>query len=121
MNFKPAVAKQRSGQHVRLGEDLEPVADADDRTAGVGEALHLGHHRAEASNRTGADVVAVGEAARKHDRVEPREVGVAVPHVARLVAQQLGGVDHVLLAVAAGEDNDTEAHPAHASSMVSMR
>ena len=37
-----------------------------------GEALDLGHHRREARDRAGAQVVAVGEAARDDDRVDAR-------------------------------------------------
>ena len=85
--LEPAVAQQRAGQQVRLGQDLEPVADAEDRAARLGEAHDLGHDRAEARDGAAADVVAVGEAARQHDRVEAGEVGVAVPDVLGLEAE----------------------------------
>src|SRR5581483_10746520 len=46
-----------------LAEDLEAVADAEDRAAGVGERGDRGHDAREARDRAAAQVVAVREAA----------------------------------------------------------
>ena len=68
-NFRSAVAQHRAGQQPRLEQDLEAVADAEHRAAGVGERRDRGHDRREPRDRAGAQVVAVGEAARQDDDV----------------------------------------------------
>ncbi len=87
----------------------------------LGEAHDLRHHGREARDGAGADVVAVGEAARQHDRVEAGQVGVPVPDVLALEAEELRGADDVLLAVGAGEDDDAKSHGSYASPTTSMR
>ena len=73
------VADQRAGEQVGLAQDLEPVADAEHRHPAPGGGDHLGHHRREAGDRAAAQVVAVGEPAGEHDRVDALQVVVAVP------------------------------------------
>ncbi len=80
------VADQRTRQQVGLAQDLEAVADAEHRHPPPGCLDDLGHDRREPADRTAAEVVAVGEAARQHDRVDPAQVVVAVPQRDRLVA-----------------------------------
>ena len=79
-----AVCHHRPREQPSLGEDLEPIADAEDRRPARGEPFHLLHHRGEAGDGSGAQVVAVGEAPGKDDTVGPREVGLAVKHQFRL-------------------------------------
>ena len=81
---QPRVLLERAGQEPRLAEHLEAVADADDRAAARRERRDGRHDRREPRDRTGAQVVAVREAAGQHDGVEPVEVGVVVPDVADL-------------------------------------
>ena len=57
------VGQQRAGQQAGLAQHLEAVADAEHRTALGGEPRDRVHHRREAGDRAGAQVVAVGEAA----------------------------------------------------------
>ena len=63
------VADHRAGQQMRLAQDLEPVADAEHRQAALGGPNHLTHDRREPGDRTGAQVIAVTEAAGQDDRI----------------------------------------------------
>ena len=83
------VGQQRAGQQARLAEHLEAVADPEHEAAGGGELGHLLHHRREAGDRAGAQVVAVGEAAGDDHRIDALQVAVAVPQDHRL-ADPLG-------------------------------
>ncbi len=103
------VRQQRAGEEAGLAEDLEAVADAEHRAAGLGELDHLAHHRREASQRTDAQVVAVGEAAGDDDRIDALQIGVAMPEQLR-VADGGAGAERIDLVAGAGEANDSEAH-----------
>ena len=102
------VLLQRSRQEAGLGEDLEAVADAEHRSAVGREARDGLHHRREARQGAGAQVVAVGEAPRQDDAVEAAEVGRGVPDELGLRAQLRNARDRVVLTVRAGEDNDAD-------------
>ena len=107
------VAQQRAGQQPRLGQDLEPVAGADHRPAGRGEGLDGAHHRREARDGAGPQVVAVREPAGQNHGVRPPEVGLGVPHQAVLPAEHLGRhVREVALAPGAGKDHHRDARAA---------
>ena len=94
------VRQQRARQQARLAQHLEAVADAEHQAAVAGEALHLGHDRREARERAGAQVVAVGEAARDDHRVDAPQVVVAVPEQDRL-ADARGRLQRVALVAGA--------------------
>ena len=68
-----AVAPHGAGQEARLEQDLEAVADAEHQPARLGVPLDRRHHRRERRHRAGAQVVAVGEAARQDHEVAPLE------------------------------------------------
>ena len=105
------VSHQRARQEVRLAEDLEAVADADDRLARLGVLDDGLHHRRKAGDRAGAKVVAVGEAAWEDDAIVRGEVGLAVPDEVSFVAHDVPqGVLRVVVAPGAGENDDGEAH-----------
>ena len=106
------VLLQRAGQQPGLGEHLETVADADHRTARGREFADRGHHRREAGQRAGAEVVAVREAAGNDDRVDAVDGRVGVPAQLRFRAQALDRPHHVELAVGARELHhpDVRAH-----------
>ncbi len=105
---QPAVAEQGAGQEMRLGQDLEAVADPEDEPAIGGERGHGAHHRAEPGDHAGPQVVAVGEAARQDhpgDAVEGRRL---VPQDDRLGAGDLERVDGIDVAVRAREQHDPD-------------
>src|SRR5437868_3857162 len=79
-----------SAEPTSLARDLEAVADGEHRPAALGERDHLLHDRAEASDRAGAQVVAVREAAGENHDVGALEVVVLVPQVRCLLAQRVG-------------------------------
>src|SRR5205823_5155149 len=106
------VLLQRSGQKPGFCKHLEPVADSDDGTTGGGEFLDGAHDRREAGDGTRAQVVAVREAAGKHDGVEPRQRAIAVPDQFSFAAERADRLDHIELAVRTGEHNNTNP-PAH--------
>jgi hypothetical protein len=69
---------------------------------------YLGHHRAEAGDRTGPEVVAVREAAGQHHRVDATKVGVRVPQEFGLRAETRERFDDIVFAVRTREDDDTD-------------
>jgi hypothetical protein len=103
------VRQQRARQQAGLAQHLEAVADPQDEPAVAREALDLAHDRREAGDRAHAQIIAVGEAARDHHRVDPAQVGVRVPQQLRLADSARGehGVDVV---AGAGEADDPELH-----------
>src|SRR5438270_669739 len=83
------VADQRARQEAGLAQDLKPVADAPHEAAAVGELADPLHHGRETRDRAGPQVVAVGEAAGEDDAVTALELGVLVPQVDELLAEDL--------------------------------
>ena len=73
------VAYQRAGQQVGFAEHLEAVAYAENRQAVPSGGDHRLHNRGEPSDRAAAQVIAVGESARKDDRVDIGQNRVGVP------------------------------------------
>ena len=113
---EPAVPHQRAGKQPGLAQNLEPVADAQDRAAFPREALHRGHDRAESGDGAGAQVVAVAEAAGQHHHVGALQVGVAMPDEVGLRTRGCRRPERVDVAVAAGEPDDRDsAHQASTS------
>src|SRR3954470_18020173 len=108
------VAEQRAGQQPRLAQHLEAVADPEHEAALAREGDHRLHDRREARDRPDAQVVAVREAARDDDALDPAEVRVGVPEEHRL-AHALGGELRVDLVARAGEADDSRPQPAAAS------
>jgi hypothetical protein len=104
-----AVREQRARQQPRLAEHLEAVADPEHGAALARELDHRLHQRREAGDRTGAQVVPVGEAARYDNGVHPAEVAVLVPEQLR-VAEAAAGEQRVHLVAGAGEADDAELH-----------
>ena len=81
-NWRIAIADQRAGQQPGFAEDLEPVADAQDQAAVVGELLDGLHHRAEPRDRAAAQIIAVAESAGHDDGVGVAERSFLVPDIA---------------------------------------
>ena len=111
VKLQVAVAQHRAGEESRLAENLEAVADAQDRPAGSGEVADGGHHRGKPGDRAGAQVVAVRKAARQHDDVGAVEARLLVPDELRLLPEHvLRGVIRVVIAVGSGKNDDAEFH-----------
>jgi hypothetical protein len=76
------------------------------------------HDRGKARHRTGAQVIAVREPAGQNHDVGALQIGVLVPEILGLLAEQIGrGVICVFVAIAAGKDDDTETHGQSPTSM----
>src|SRR5262249_18609521 len=97
-----------AGKQARLGEDLEAIADADDRTAVGGELADGLHDRAEPGDGARSQVVAVGEAAGHDDGVDAVDRAVAVPEQPGVGAEVAHDLEHVELAVRPGEQHDPD-------------
>src|SRR5690606_26144135 len=107
------VHEQDAGQEARFAEDLKAVAHAEDRRSGGGARLHLAHDRRARGDRAAPQIVAVGVAARNDDEVDLGQLGVGVPDAQRLLAGgALQRVQHVGIAVRAGEGDDGGLHGA---------
>ena len=99
----PRSSAARPAAEVRLAQHLEAVADTDDRTAGAGVLADRVHHRREARDRAGAEIVAVRETAGYDDRVDTLGRVVAVPEQLGRPAELLDRELHVELAVRSRE------------------
>jgi hypothetical protein len=104
------VADQGAGQQVRLAQDLEAVADAEHRHATLGRRDDLGHDGREAGDRTGAQVVAVREAARQDHSIDALEVVVTVPQRNGLAAGDAYGALRVDVVQGPRERDDADLH-----------
>ena len=103
------VADERAGQQVRLAQDLEAVADAQDGQASSGLAHDLAHDGSGRRDRAAAQVVAVGEAAGDDDRVDAVQVGVLVPQGHGLRARDFHRAGGVAVVEGTGEGDDSDA------------
>src|SRR3954463_1546145 len=100
------IAEECSGEKMRLGEDLEAVADTEDGTAALRELFERSHHLREAGDGAGPEVVAVREATRHHHGVHALQVGVGVPQLDRLGSSAFDRVQRVAITVGAREDGN---------------
>ena len=113
--FEILIAQQRSGEDTGFHQNLESVADAENETACRRELFHGAHDRREARNRAAAEIVAVGKSAGKKDCVDVAEIGGIVPDeigfAVQITAQILvNRVPRIVVAIAAGEDDDANFH-----------
>ena len=91
----------------------KPLQMPSTETAGLGVPLHRRHHRRQRRQGAAAQVVAVAPAARQHDELAALERSVLVPEEHRLLVEHvLQHVVHVVVAVAAREDDDAAPHDA---------
>src|SRR6266851_9046968 len=95
-----------------FAQDLKAVADADDEAAFVSEFHDALHNLREAGDRAAAQVVAVTEAARKHDALDAVERFILVPQYLRVLPQHLTQcVKRVVVIERSGETYDSPLHP----------
>ncbi len=104
------VAQQRPGDQARLGQHLEPVADAQHEAPVGREARHRPHDRAEPGDDPCPDIVAVGEPTRQDDRGSTVEGRLLMPERDRVGTGQGEGVERVTVAIASGEDDHADPH-----------
>ncbi len=106
------VAGERAGQEPRLGEDLEPVANAEHVPAALRVRADGPENRAHFGDGAGTKVVPVAESAGDRDEVRPRgKLRVRMPGDVRLEAAHVAErVDHLGIGIGSGEDDDASAH-----------
>src|SRR5205085_2232291 len=103
-----AVPNERAGKKPGLAQDLEAVADAEDRAAALSELADGTEHRREPRDRPRPQVVAVGEPSGEDDRVDVAELRVAVPGRNAGAAHALHGSERVTVVVRSGERDDSD-------------
>src|SRR5690606_31213373 len=109
------------GQQMRLGEYLEAVADAKNRTANAREFLDRRHHRREASDGSCPERVPIGEAAGEHNRIDSPEGGFAkVDHLGIHTDIVVQRADRVVISVAAVKPDHRDSGSAHAVTSASL-
>jgi hypothetical protein len=112
------VPDQGAGEQAGFTENLEPVADAEDRPTGTGVLLNRGHDRTEPRDGAAAEVVTVTESTWQNDDVDVRELGVSVPNRDSLSAGPDDGPVGFRLTVAAGVADDGDSNHQATTSMV---
>jgi len=112
------VPHERPGEDLRFAEDLEPIARAQDEPA-LGHELGQGlDHGRAAGHGARAQVVAVGEAARKNQTIKIVELPVPVPDVADGLAEDLADdVMEITVTPRPGKHHHAEVHGAEPSSL----
>jgi hypothetical protein len=97
-----AVAPQDTGQQSGFAQDLEAVADADNRFAHARECRYGIHDWRKTRDGSGAQVIAVRKATRQNQRVVGAQVSLFVPHERATMTQHIGDdVRTIALAVGA--------------------
>ena len=109
--LQSAIAQQRAGKQAALHQNLESVADAQHQSAVGREFLHCAHHRRKFGDGAATKIVAVGEAAGQDHRVDVAQRGRVVPDQLARLAEVMGNrVPSVVIAIAAGKNDDAESH-----------
>ena len=109
--FQPAIAHQRARQQPSFHQNLESVAHAQHQPARGRELLHRVHHRRKLGDGAAAQVIAVSKTARQNDCVQIAERRLIVPDIFNRLPKVLTHrVKRVVVAVAAGKNNDSESH-----------
>ena len=80
------IADQRARQQACLAQDLEPIADAEDGAALLGERADLLQDGCACGDRAATQVVAVAKPTGQHHRVDVVEVAIGVPQRDTLAA-----------------------------------
>ena len=105
------IADERAGQETRLAENLKAIANAQHMTAIVGKFLHRLHHWAKACDGTGAQVIAVTEAAGDEHGVRIAQARFLVPKQPGRMAEDIAQhMNAILVAVGTGKLDDSKVH-----------
>ena len=116
--LEAGIAHQSAGQQSGFGQNLEAVADAQHQSAACGKLLHRTHHRREAGDGPGAQVVAVGKAAGNQHGVDALQVLGVVPEKGDGLMSHFGNhVIGVVVAVGAGKDENPKFHASRLSAL----
>src|SRR5262249_50869400 len=107
------VAEQRAGQQTRLAGDLKAVADRENRPPAFRKRDDVLHHRAEARDGAGSQVITVAEPSREEEHVALFEVVIPLPQMHGVFAQLLDDcLVGVVITIRPGERDDPELHVA---------
>src|SRR5205807_9386701 len=105
------IANQSPWQQTCFAQNLKAIADPQNQIAFRGEFFHGVHDRRKASQRSGAQVIAVRKTARNDHGVVTAQVRIAVPdEIDRLAHVFRDHVIRIVIAVRSGKDYDTELH-----------
>jgi hypothetical protein len=101
------VAHQDAWQEPSLSQDLEAVADAKNEAAALRVSPHSVHDRRSRCDGSTAQIIAIREAPRKHDKIDAtREGMLTMPDDGRSNLSDLfQGTQCILLTVGAGKEN----------------
>ena len=109
--LEAGIAHERAGEQAGFSEDLKAIADAEDKTAALCEALDGLHDRGEAGDRAGAEVVAIGKAAGDEYGIDALKIFRVMPEKGDgLVSDFSDDVVGVVVAVGARKDEDAKFH-----------
>src|SRR5215475_3577998 len=94
-----------------FAKNLETVTDAKHQPAALGKTLHRFHDRCEARNGSGAQVIAISEAAGHDDSVAVFQIVRFVPEKrCRLLGDSRNHVVGIVITVRTGEYNNSVFH-----------
>ena len=106
------VADEGAGEEAGFGENLEAIAEAHDKAAGVSEFLHGTDDGGEFRDGTAAEIVSVAEATGEDDGINiRRNGGFLMPEKRGLGAYVLRhGVVCIVIAITSREDDNAKFH-----------
>src|SRR6266702_5865495 len=105
------IAHQSAGQKTGFAENLKTIANAEHQASGPGETRNGVHHRREAGNRAGAQVIAVREATGQNDGVKAGEVLRLMPNeFGRGVKDFAYRMQRIVIAIGSREYDNTNFH-----------
>src|SRR5947209_15915181 len=109
--LEPRIPQQRSRQQSRLTKDLKTITDAEHQPAALRELSHSSHHRREAREGTGAQVIAIRKPTRHNHRIAIFELRALVPKIRDwLLGDALDDMKSVLVAIRPRENKNAELH-----------
>jgi hypothetical protein len=108
---EPAVAHHRTWKQTSLQQNLEPVTDAQNHSAALGEFLDRLHHRRKTRDRSRTQVIAISKTAWQDNGVTICEILRLMPNEFNGLVQNVpDGVKRVVVAIGPGENDDSEFH-----------
>src|SRR5438067_13464707 len=98
---------------MRFAQNLESVADSHHIAAIIGKADNAFHYRRKTRDRAATKVITVREAARYEDKIAILQVFIFMPKSYCFISVNIFEyVNSIMVAVRAGENNNTEFHSA---------